>query len=122
MTLGALSGEVVGETLGTSTVIGTFNSKDVVGANTVTAAYTRTDGANGELASNYSLATGQSVSSNITPRPLTVGFGSTTKTYDTLGRLASVVNAAGNVALSAFAYTVDNGDRRTRPLALVAGG
>jgi hypothetical protein len=71
VTLGALRGEVAGETLGTSTVVGTFNSKDVLGANTVTAAYTLVDGLNGELASNYSLVN-DSLASTITAKALSI--------------------------------------------------
>ena len=82
VTLGALSGEVVGETLGTSTVVGTFNSKDVLSANTVTAVYTLVDGANGEFASNYSLAN-DSLASSITAKALTMtGSSAATKVYN----------------------------------------
>jgi hypothetical protein len=90
VTLGTLSGEVLGETLGTSTVVGTFNSKDVVGANTVTAVYTLVDGANGELASNYSLAN-DSLASTITAKSLSISapaIGS--KTYDGLATAGSL--------------------------------
>jgi trimeric autotransporter adhesin len=98
VTLGTLSGEIVGETLGTSTVVGTFNSKDVLGANTVTAAYTLVDGASGELASNYSLAN-DSLASTITAKSLTMtGSAATSKVYDgnrtasvTLGTLSGEV-------------------------------
>ncbi|NBT47945.1 MAG: hypothetical protein EBT07_09035, partial [Actinobacteria bacterium] len=93
VTLGTLSGEVVGETLGTSTVVGTFNSKDVLAANTVTAVYTLVDGANGELASNYSLAN-DSLASTITAKALTMtGSTAATKVYDG-NRTASVTLGA----------------------------
>ncbi|NBX56463.1 MAG: hypothetical protein EBT70_15650, partial [Betaproteobacteria bacterium] len=82
VTLGSLSGEVSGETLGTPTVVGTFNSKDVLAANTVTAIYTLVDGASGELASNYSLAN-DSLASTITAKALTMtGSTAGTKVYD----------------------------------------
>ena len=90
VTLGTLSGEVAGETLGTSTVLGTFNSKDVLGANTVTVAYTLTDGANGELASNYSLAN-DNLASTITAKSLSITAPSIgSKTYDGLATAGSL--------------------------------
>ena len=50
----------------------TFNSKDVLTANLVTAnSNLLADGLNGGLASNYSLVTGQTVAANITPAALT---------------------------------------------------
>ncbi|NBY66389.1 MAG: hypothetical protein EBQ51_04880, partial [Verrucomicrobia bacterium] len=82
VTVGTLTGEVSGETLGLTTAIGTFNSKDVLAANTVTAIYTLADGANGELASNYSLAN-DSLASTITAKALTMtGSTAGTKVYD----------------------------------------
>ena len=56
----------------TATGTATFNSKDVLTANLVTAnSNLLADGLNGGLASNYSLVTGQTVAANITPAPLT---------------------------------------------------
>jgi trimeric autotransporter adhesin len=50
-----------------------FNTKDVLTANLVTVdSVTLSDGVNGELASNYSLSTGQTTASFITPASLTV--------------------------------------------------
>ncbi|NBT49401.1 MAG: hypothetical protein EBT07_16585, partial [Actinobacteria bacterium] len=90
VTLGTLSGEVAGETLGTSTVVGTFNSKDVLGANTVTAVYTLVNGLNGELASNYSLAN-DSLASTITAKSLSISAPSIgSKTYDGLATAGSL--------------------------------
>ena len=98
VTLGALSGEVAGEALGTSTVVGTFNSKDVLSANTVTAVYTPVDGANGELASNYSLAN-ESLASSITAKALTMtGSSAATKVYNG--------NASASVTLGALSGEV----------------
>jgi len=69
----ALSGLIGSETLITSGVGSTFNDKDVADATTVTInSSTLVNGTNGGLASNYSLATGQTVSAAITPRALTV--------------------------------------------------
>jgi filamentous hemagglutinin family protein len=68
-----LSGLIASETLTTSGVASTFNDKDVLDANTVTVtAATLVDGSNGGLASNYSLATGQTVAAAITAKALTV--------------------------------------------------
>jgi trimeric autotransporter adhesin len=50
-----------------------FNTKDVLTANLVTVdSVTLSDGVNGELASNYSLSTGQTTAAFITPASLTV--------------------------------------------------
>ena len=68
-----LSGLIASETLTTSGVGSTFNDKDVADATTVTVtASTLLDGTNGGLASNYSLATGQTVAAAITAKALTV--------------------------------------------------
>ena len=56
----------------TATGTATFNSKDVLTANLVTAnSNVLADGTNGGLASNYSLATGQTVAASISPLALT---------------------------------------------------
>ncbi|MEJ1963089.1 MAG: YDG domain-containing protein [Gammaproteobacteria bacterium] len=71
-TLTNLTGLLGSETLG-ATGTATFNSKDVADANLVTInSTTLTDGANGGLASNYSLAGGQVATAHITPKALTV--------------------------------------------------
>ena len=96
VTLGTLSGEVTGETLGTSTVVGTFNSKDVVGASSITAVYTLVNGASGELASNYSLGN-DSLASTITAKAVTISVATpstvTSKVYNG-NRVASVTVGA----------------------------
>ncbi|NBV97622.1 MAG: hypothetical protein EBT30_08790, partial [Verrucomicrobia bacterium] len=99
VTLGTLSGEVVGETLGTPTVVGTFNSKDVSAATTVTAVYTLVNGANGELASNYSLAN-DSLAATITRKDLDVdgGWITISKVYDGTSAITP-----GNVTINASA-------------------
>jgi hypothetical protein len=111
VTLGTLSGEVAGETLGASTVLGTFNSKDVLSANTVTAVYTLVDGANGELASNYSLAN-DSLASTITAKSLSISAPSiASKVYNgnatagslTLGTLSGFVGSETVTASGAAA-------------------
>ena len=71
-TLAIAAGLVGTETI-TATGTANFNSKNVVAANLVTVdSVTLSDGTNGGLASNYSLAPGQTTAALITPAPLTV--------------------------------------------------
>ncbi len=74
-----VSGTVVGETV---TAIGaaTFNAKDVTTANLVTANSNTLEDGTG-LASNYSLATGQTVASAITTKALTATIAAASKVY-----------------------------------------
>jgi filamentous hemagglutinin family protein len=78
------SGLIGTETVTATVSSATFNSKDVASANTVTVnGLTLVDGANGGLASNYSLATGQTAAATITPKSLTVtGSTAASKTYN----------------------------------------
>jgi trimeric autotransporter adhesin len=70
-TLSITSGLVGAETVA-ATGIASFNSKNVTNANTVTVNTTSlADGSNGGLATNYSLAAGQTVAAYITPKTLT---------------------------------------------------
>jgi filamentous hemagglutinin family protein len=82
-TVSIVGGLVNGETLGV-TAGASFNSKDVAAANLVTVnSISLADGSNGGLASNYSLANGQTASAHITPRELTVaGQVAQDKQYD----------------------------------------
>ena len=82
-TLNVISGLVDSETLGASGAA-TFNSKDVADANLVTVnSTTLIDGTHGGLASNYSLASGQTAAAHITPKRLTVaGQAAQDKEYD----------------------------------------
>ena len=71
----ALSGFVGDETVSATVTGSTFNDKDVADASTVTVnSLSLVDGSdgNGGLASNYSLATGQTVAASITARALAV--------------------------------------------------
>jgi filamentous hemagglutinin family protein len=68
VTPGTLSGFVGSETVNVATATGTFDGKDV-GSRTVTVRYTLQDGANGGLATNYTLAATTHTAS-ITPRPV----------------------------------------------------
>ncbi|HEY4698523.1 MAG TPA: YDG domain-containing protein, partial [Gallionella sp.] len=77
---------ITGGLIGIETVIATgtatFNSKDVLTANLVTADSTLlANGANGGLASNYSLVAGQTVTAKITPAPLDVAANMASITY-----------------------------------------
>ena len=96
-----ITGGLVGTETVTATGTATFNSKDVLTANLVTAnSNVLADGTNGGLASNYSLATGQTVAANITPATLTATIiGTPTKVYD--GTTAATL-AAGNYSISGF--------------------
>ena len=100
----ALSGFVGTETV-TATVTGSsFNDKDVADATTVTVnGLTLVSGSNGGLASNYSLATGQTAAAQITTRGLSItanasqtmiyGDGAPTLTYTASG--AGLINGDG---------------------------
>ncbi len=113
ITFSALTGLVGTETVDVSGVA-TFNSKNVADANLVTVnSIALANGANGGLASNYSLASVQTAVAHITPKQLTVtGQAALDKIYDgtttatlTGGSLAGVIagetvtlNAAGTFA------------------------
>jgi hypothetical protein len=101
VTVGALDGVVAGETLGATTVVGTFAEKNI-GTKNVAAVYTLVNGSNGELASNYSLA-GETLTGTITAKDLSVFSAAvTTKVYD--GNDTAVVTGAVLVGNS----TTDN--------------
>ena len=131
VTAGSLSGLVLGESLGTTTAVGTFASKDV-GTRNVAASYTLTDGAN--LAANYNLLNPtETLSEAITAKGLSVTAPSiASKKYDgttaagvvTVGTLSGfvgseIVTAAGSAASyssanvgsysSAVSYTLSDG-------------
>ncbi len=81
-TLRITSGLVGSETV-TASGSATFNSKNVLTANLVTVNSTAlADGSNGGLASNYSLAAGQTVAAAITPASLTATVAAPNKVYD----------------------------------------
>ena len=66
-----------------ATGAGTFNNKNVLNATLVTlSSTTLADGANGGLASNYSLAAGQTAAASITQRALTVNATGQNRVYD----------------------------------------
>jgi hypothetical protein len=81
----SLSGLVSGESFTVTLTVGTYNSKDVVAANTVTASMSAGDftPGGGTLASNYVLPTTASGAGHITAVTLTASIvGNPTKTYN----------------------------------------
>ncbi|WP_041766468.1 YDG domain-containing protein [Psychromonas ingrahamii] len=81
-TLSITAGLVGAETLGVNGTA-SFNSNNVADANLVTIdTTTLTNGSNGGLAGNYSLASGQAVAANITAKDVTVNATANNKTYD----------------------------------------
>src|SRR5882724_4297209 len=80
----SLSGLIAGESFTVTKNSGTYNSKDVATATTVTASLSASDftAASGTLASNYTLPTAASGPGKITPRPLTVSAHGVDKQYD----------------------------------------
>ena len=80
----AITGGLVGNETVTASGTATFNSKDVATANLVTVNNTvLTNGSNGGLASNYVLASGETVAAHITPATLTLsGTAASNKVYD----------------------------------------
>src|SRR6185369_13296277 len=94
-TLSITAGLVGTETV-SATGNATFNSKDVLAANLVTVNSTAlANGLNGGLASNYSLAAGQSVADTITAKALTASVAAPSKVYD------GNVTAAPTLSISA---------------------
>jgi trimeric autotransporter adhesin len=82
-TLSNLSGFVGQETVTASAPGATFNSANVLEANTVTVNSVQlANGTNGGLATNYMLAAGQSVAASITPKELTATATAANKIYD----------------------------------------
>jgi filamentous hemagglutinin family protein len=114
-TLTITAGLVGTETLGAAGAA-TFNSKDVASANLVTVnSVTLSDGSNGGLASNYSLAPGQTVAASITKADLTLGSANVSKTYDAgLTAAGTAVVASGTLFAGdtlgggSFAFTDKN--------------
>jgi filamentous hemagglutinin family protein len=82
-TLSGLTGLIGSETVTVSRTEATFNSKDVASANLVTVnSVTLADGANGGLASNYSIASGGTAAASITAKALGYSTTAANKTYD----------------------------------------
>jgi trimeric autotransporter adhesin len=101
----ALNGLVTGETL-TSTNAATFNSKDVLTANTVTVnSVTLADTATGK-ASNYSLTSGQTAAASMTKKALTATATAANKVYD--GNTAATANLTLNGLVTGDSLTSTN--------------
>ncbi|WP_426192097.1 YDG domain-containing protein, partial [Massilia sp. DWR3-1-1] len=95
--LGITGGLVANETV-TATGGATFNSKDVLNANLVTVNGTAlADGSNGGLASNYSLASGQTAAATISAKALTATAGASNKTYDGTTTAAAILGITGGL-------------------------
>jgi filamentous hemagglutinin family protein len=102
--IGTLSGFIGTETVTVSGGTGTFANKNVGNGKAVTVTgVTLADGANGGLASNYSVTNPVGLTANITPASLTVtGVTANNKTYDattaaTLGGTATVAALGGDM-------------------------
>ncbi|MHB8120798.1 MAG: beta strand repeat-containing protein [Desulfuromonadaceae bacterium] len=94
-TLSITSGLVSGETV-IATGSATFNSKDVVTANLVTVTSTTLADGSG-LASNYSLAAGETVTAHITPAALTATVAAADKVYDGNTTAAPTLSITGGL-------------------------
>ena len=103
-----LSGFIGTETV-TSTNSSTFNDKNVGTGKTVTVnSITLADGTNGGLASNYSIATGQTTTADVTAKALTVsGITASNKTYD--GNTTATLNTGGVTYTGLIGGDVFNG-------------
>ncbi|MEI6569184.1 MAG: YDG domain-containing protein, partial [Verrucomicrobiota bacterium] len=90
-----LTGFIGSETVTASSTGATFNSQDVVSANTVTiTGITLADGSNSGLASNYSVSASSTATAKITPKALSASASADNKVYD------------GTTAASITAYTL----------------
>ena len=137
-----LDGFVGSETL-TATNTASFNSKNVVDANTVTVdSVTLANGTNGGLASNYTLADGQTVAANITAKDITLaGVTADSRAYNgntdaTLGGTATGLvdgesltlsgqfaskDAASNIAVTVLTADAADGSGLASNYSLAAG-
>ena len=112
-TLSVTSGLVGAETL-IATGLSTFNSKNVATANLVTVnSIVLANGANGGLATNYALTSGQTAPAYITRRPLNVTATGINKVFDNT-TTATVTLGDNRVAgdVLAPAYTAANFDTK----------
>ena len=109
----SLTGLITGESFTVTKTSGTYNSKDVATATTVTVSLSASDftAASGTLASNYTVPTTASGPGQITPKTLTASIiGNPSKTYD--GTASATVTPA-NFSLSGLiageSFTVNKG-------------
>jgi hypothetical protein len=105
-TLTITAGLVGSETV-SATGSATFNSKDVATANLVTVnGVSLFDGANGGLAGNYSLASGQSAAAGISTKALTASVSAPNKVYDgTTAAAATLTITSGLVGAETVSAT-----------------
>ena len=106
-----LSGLINGEESITATGTATFNSKNVTASSTITVnTSTLHNGTNSELASNYSLATGQtaSIANAISKATLTLTALTDTKTYDGNTNSSGAVSVTGLVGGDSIASTTQS--------------
>ena len=103
----SISAGLVGSETVSATGTASFNSKDVLTANLVTVNSTAlVDGRNGGLASNYSLAAGQTAAASITAKALSVTVTATNKVYDGSTTAAPTLSiSAGLVGLETVSAT-----------------
>ena len=107
-----MSGFIGSETVTAAVNIATFADKNAGDGKTVTVSYNLSDGSNGGLASNYSLAN-TTTTANVTKKPITViGLTADSKVYD--GLLSTTISGAGELTGGATTstdkkyYTGDN--------------
>jgi filamentous hemagglutinin family protein len=95
--LSITAGLVGAEALGVSGA-GTFNNENVVGANLVTVnSVTLANGGGGGIATNYSLAAGQTANASITPKVLTASVSASGKVYDGTTTAANVLTVTSGL-------------------------
>jgi filamentous hemagglutinin family protein len=100
---GTLSGFVGSETVSVASASGAFDNKNAGAGKTVTVAYTLSDGTNGGLAANYTLA-GTTHTADITPKSLTASYSAASKVYD--GTTAATVSATSGDIVTGDAVTI----------------
>ncbi|MDI6751222.1 MAG: YDG domain-containing protein [Rhodocyclaceae bacterium] len=103
ITAGTLSGFVGSETVTVASASGAFSDKNAGANKNVTASYTLADGANGGLASNYTLAN-ETLQASITPKALTASYTAANKVYD--GTTVATVSATSGDIVSGDAVNI----------------
>ncbi|WP_172600431.1 YDG domain-containing protein [Sulfurivermis fontis] len=125
VTAGTLSGFVGSETVTVASATGAFADKNTGTNKNVTASYTLADGANGGLASNYTLA-GETLQASITPKALTASYTAANKVYD--GTTVATVSAtsgdivSGDVVNIAASGSFDTKNVGTGKTVSITGG
>jgi hypothetical protein len=118
-----LAGVIAGESITVNQTAGTYNSKDVVSTNTVTASLASANfvAGSGTLLTNYVLPNSASGAGQITPEPVTASLiGTPTKVYDgnTAATLTSAnFSLAGVVSGESFTVTQTSGIYNSKDVA-----